>query len=120
MDVVLALVQKCKQGRDVASIHDYLGSQNRRQNPQPAPLNQVLNAQQQVTGNGGTGRRMCYRDYLGVHCKFGANCKHIHAPKGSAAMRAFEQGPTEMERYNAWLETRNESHAVETRLAQGP
>ena len=109
MDVVLALVQKCKQGRDVASIHDYLGSQNRRHNPPPAPLNQVLNAQQQVPGDGGAVRRMCYRHYYGVHCKFGDNCKHLHAAKGSAARRAFEQDPTKMGRYNTWLEARKGS-----------
>ena len=112
MDVVLALVQKCKQDRDVASIHEYLGSTNRRHNPLPAPLNQVLNAQQQVPGDGGAVRQMCYCHYHGVHCKFGDSCKHLHAAKGSAARRAFEQDPTEMERYNAWLEARKESQST--------
>ena len=49
MDVVLALVQKCKQGRDAALIHDYLGSQKGRPAPQSAPLNQVLNAHAAVS-----------------------------------------------------------------------
>ena len=98
MDVILALVQKCRQGRDVASIHDYLGTQNRRQMSTTAPLNQVLTTQQQPTGgDGGSSRRMCYRNYLGVSCKFGNECKHVHAGPNSAARREFEQNPTEME-----------------------
>ena len=106
MDVILALVQKCRQDRDVASIHDYLGTQNRRQTSNTAPLNQVLTTQQQPTGgDGGSSRRMCYRNYLGVSCKFGNECKHIHAGPNSAARRDFEQNPAEMERYGAWLET---------------
>ena len=55
---------------------------------------------------------MLYHNYPSVHCKFRANCKHIHAPKGSAARCVFEQDLTEMERYNAWLETRKESQSA--------
>jgi hypothetical protein len=52
---------------------------------------------------------MCYRNYLGVPCKFGSECKHIHAAPNSAARREFEQNPAEMERYGAWLETFQEA-----------
>ena len=110
MDVILALILKCRQDRDVASIHDYLGTQNRRQTISSAPLNQVLTTQQQpMGGDGGSSRRMCYRNYLGVPCKFGSQCKHIHAEPNSAARREFEQNPTEMERYGAWLEAFQEA-----------
>ena len=76
MDVILALILKCRQDRDVASIHDYLGAPHRRQNLSTAPLNQVLTTQQQLrggqpsaAGDGGPSRSMCYRNYLGVPCK---------------------------------------------------
>ena len=110
MDVILALILKCRQGRDVASIHEYLGTQTRRQTIPAAPLNQVLTTQQQpAAGAGGSSRRMCYRNYLGVSCKFGSECKHIHAAPNSAARREFEQNPAEMERYGAWLESFQEA-----------
>ena len=85
LDVVLALIQKCKQDRDVASICDYLRSQTGKSTPQPVLLNQVLAAQQGVSGDDESEQRMCYRHHYGVHCKFGDKYKHIHAPKGSAA-----------------------------------
>ena len=105
MDVILALIMKCKQDRDVSSIHEYLRGPNRKQTISSAPLNQVLTAQKEprggqpsAAGDGGTVRHMCYRNYLGVPCKFGNQCKHIHAEPGSAARRDFERDSTEMQR----------------------
>ena len=43
------------------------------------------------------GRCMCSHNYLGVHCKFGDNCKHVHVPRGSAVRHVFEQDLTKME-----------------------
>ena len=58
LDVLLALIQKCKQDRDVASVYDYLGSQTGKSTPKPAPLNQVLAAQQGASGDDGSVQRV--------------------------------------------------------------
>ena len=57
-------------------------------------------------------RRVCYRFYRGMTCKFGDQCRHAHLEKGSAACREFEQNPAEMERYNAWLELQKDASEI--------
>ena len=103
MDVLLALVSKCKQDRDVASVYDYLKARataSKTPFPQPAIMNQAFAAQQGASGGGeSTGRVWdCY--YRGMTCKFGDQYRHAHLEKGSAARREFERNPAKMERYS--------------------
>ena len=107
------LVAKCKQDRNIASVADYLRAQRGKGSPPINMVNQTFKfVLQEGSGSGGEPKaRVCYRYYWGMACKFGDQCRHAHLEKGTAAHRAFERDPEEMERYNAWLEKQKDAAA---------
>ena len=60
---------------------------------------------------------MLYHNYPGVHCKFRANCKHIHAPKGSAARCVFEQDLTDFFFLNCFVYSKTQ---LSPSISSGP